>query len=90
MIKKKLNSMPYANCRVEQHDDNTLVLVSYTTPVIKIKEDWLEVLGLYSMTTRRHISAFMKEYFGLSYSLAKELCQNREKINLITGEIVPV
>ena len=62
-------------------------LVSYTTTVIEITSDgWLYVNGLYSMTTRKHIGWFMR-LLGLSYQTAKTLYENRQILNLETGEI---
>ena len=60
---KKLKFMPYAQAQVIQFDDGSVSLISYTTSVAHISANgFLTVYGLYSMTTRRHISAFIKEY----------------------------
>ena len=87
----KLTKMPYANARVIKYDDGTTILQSYKTQVAEIDKDgWLQVFGLYSATTRRHISAFMREYTNFDYYMAKDIYISSEKLNLATGEIVSV
>lgn len=87
MISKKLAKMPYANAHVEIERDGTITLVSYTTPVVIIQGDgWMRVRGLYSMTTRRHISRFMDEYTDHNFCFAKTLYENGEEYNVKTGE----
>jgi hypothetical protein len=86
---KKLNAMPTAQAQVNIYDDNTIVLKSYATDVARIDCDgWLEIFGLYSATTRRHISAFMREYTVFGYDTAKLIYEKKMKINIYTGEIV--
>ena len=71
---RKLHDHPYANCRVYEHKVTaketdkfirTWVLFSYKTIVLSVSETsagwFLECNGLYSMTTRRHISWFLKD-----------------------------
>ena len=67
----KLSAMPYAQAHVEETRFGTR-LVSYSTVVAEISNGDLYVYGLYSMTTRKHISAYLKEYANLPYSVAKE------------------
>ena len=65
MTIKKLTAMPYAQAHIEIDNDRNTHLFSYVTLVATITNDgWLTVYGLHSMTTRKHISAFMKEYGG--------------------------
>ena len=64
-----LKAMPYAQAKIRR-DTNRVALISYTTTVCEIIGGVLVVHGLYSMTTRRHISAFARE-FGMDYSIAK-------------------
>jgi threonine aldolase len=87
---KKLSAMPYAQAHVEIHEDGAVSLFSYVTLVAHITADgWLTVYGLYSMTTRKHISAFMREYaHPCDYQTAKVICNNCAMINIHTGEIV--
>ena len=63
---KKLNNHPHAQCHVEIEPDR-IVFVSYTTPVIIVKnyggQNFFECTGTYSQTTRKQIGYFLKEYF---------------------------
>lgn len=88
--KSKLNSMPYAQATVIFSGKNDITLRSYATDVIIISEGWLICTGTYSQTTRKHISAFMREYGFGDYYLAKKLYTNNEKINIYTGEVLPI
>lgn len=83
---RKLKKMPYANATIIENDSKNINLISYVTTVIEIKDGWLQVNGLYSMTTRRHISNFMRE-FGFSYQLAKQLYEDKMALNIFTGEV---
>jgi hypothetical protein len=87
-IKSKLLYMPYAQATVI-HNDWGVTLRSYQTDVAHIdNEGWLFINGLYSMTTRRHITAFLKEYANMGFSTAKLLVEQKMKINIHTGEVV--
>ena len=89
MLKKNLKSMPYAQAKVII-ENNEIVLRSYQTDVIIVTADgWLVCTGTYSATTRRHISAFMREYGYGDYQLAKMLYKDGMKMNIYTGEVVP-
>lgn len=89
MTIKKLQAMPYAQAHVEIHDDGTIVLVSYYTVVAVIyPEKWVEVFGLYSATTRRHLGAFAKEYCGLDYQTLKTIYYDNMILNIETGEVL--
>jgi hypothetical protein len=90
MIIRKLTAMPYAQAHIELDNDRNIHLFSYVTLVATITDDgWLTVYGLHSMTTRKHISAFMKEYGGgvLKYDSAKAAYEGNYRINIYTGEI---
>lgn len=90
---KKLSRMPYAQAHVEIDADGNAYLFSYVTLVASIVGGWLEVYGLYSMTTRKHIGAFMAEYVQYpngdhgTYQTAKTLYQNGWRFCVDTGEI---
>ena len=87
--KTKLTFMPYSQATVIIDDENNIILRSYTTNVVYLnKEGWLTVTGLYSMTTRRHIGAFMKEYTPFDFAFAKKAYEGKYSINIYTGEIV--
>lgn len=89
-VSKKLKYLPYAQAGIRVISPNCVQLVSYETIVIEIDRGWLVVNGLYSMSTRRHISAFVKEWLpGVTYQDIKALFENGEKLNIHTGEIAP-
>ena len=85
----KLKNHPYAQCLVREQIDGSVVFISYNTDVIYIDKDgWLYVSGLYSMTTRKQIGYFLKEYVpALSYQDIKSLYYNSRILNIYTGEI---
>ena len=92
MKKQTLKFMPYASAYV-MTNDNTATLISYKTVVAEIKDGWLEIYGLYSATTRRHIEAFMKEFVKYpngehgTYQDAKHIYERGYRFNIETGEI---
>lgn len=95
MTIKKLSAMPYAQAHVEIDNENNISLFSYVTRVAAISSDgWLEIFGLYSATTRKHIGAFVKEYVIFpngnhgDYQLAKKIYNDNHRFNIATGEIV--
>lgn len=89
ITKTKLTFMPYAQATVIIDDENNITLRSYTTDVAYLdNEGFLTINGLYSMTTRKHIGAFMKEYTNRDFSLAKMCYEGKYKYNIYTGEIV--
>ena len=68
MAIRKLKNHEYAQARVEiENDDDSIIyrLVSYSTHVATVTETaagwFLDCYGLYSMTTRRHISWFLDD-----------------------------
>jgi len=87
---KKLKSMPYTQAHIEIYDD-TQYLFSYRTLVATIRTEdgdkWIRCYGLYSATTRKHISAFAKEN-GLKYTDFKEMSGRPYEMNMMTGEII--
>lgn len=85
---KKLTKMPYAQAFVLYIDNNNFVLYSYNTPVATVKNGKLHINWLYSMTTRRHIGAFMQEYCKSDYFLAKQLYIDGYDYDINTGEVV--
>lgn len=84
-----LKSMPYAQAKVIA-TDNGYILISYKTTVARLADGWVEVYGLYSRTTCRHIGAFMREYCHADYYTAKRLYQEGLKLNIETGEVVEI
>ena len=93
-MERTLRSMPYAQAKVRNYADidrDLIVLQSYQTDVIIIEDGWLICTGLYSMTTRKHISAFMREYGnGFTFQDVKRCLENHQKLNITTGEIKAV
>jgi hypothetical protein len=71
-------------------ETDSVKLISYTTLVAQVTRDgWLEVYGLYSRTTIKHIGWFMREYCGLDYYTAKYCVEHGVRMNIYTGEIIP-
>lgn len=87
---KKLKSMPYAQAHIEIVD-NVYHLFSYKTLVATVRyedgEKWIRCYGLYSMTTRKHISAFAKEH-DLTFDNFKSISREPYEMNMNTGEII--
>ena len=88
MVVRKLKEIPYGQCFVEKANENTFYLWSYRTLVAKVENSWLTVKGLYSMTTRKHIGAFMREYCNSTYQTAKQLYEDGLMLDLSTGEVI--
>lgn len=88
----RLKYAPYATAGYNILADNTIVLMSYETVVITIDgKGWLTCTGTYSTTTRKHIGAFLKECAPLlTYHDAKRAYEDNHKINIYTGEVVPL
>ena len=89
-VTKRLDFQPYAQAGINIHNDGSKDLISYSTRVCTVDKDgWLTCRGLYSQTTRRHISSFIREVASnLSYYDAKRCYENDEAINIYTGEII--
>lgn len=86
---KKLSAIPYGQAFVEIDTDNgNIYLWSYRTLVAKIENNWLTVNGLYSMSTRKHIGAFMREYTPFDYYTAKQIYTDNLALDITTGEVV--
>lgn len=87
---KVLKEMPYAQAKVITTPDNNIMLQSYSTIVATIdNEGWLTIYGLYSMTTRKHLKAFCKEYCSFDmFSTIKMLANDKMRMNIHTGEIL--
>lgn len=91
-----LKSMPYAQAKVA-FTPYGITLISYETPVAGIDTDgYVRVNGLYSATTRKHLSAFARDYCGTDYYTLKRCytdglmynIYSKVFINATTGEIV--
>jgi hypothetical protein len=84
ITKEKLAAMPYAQAHIVRRP-NAIVLVSYTTEVAEIRGGCLTVKGLYSATTRKHISAFCRQ-FGTDYCIAKECYLRGLQYDIVTKQ----
>ena len=87
--------MPYAHAQIREYREkdgdgqNVDILQSYSTDVVEIDYDTCQITctGLYSATTRKHISAFMREK-GMNYSIAKNCALDESIYNFVTGEYI--
>lgn len=79
----------YAQCGVIHYTNGDLTLRSYSTDVVIIEGGWLRCTGIYTRTTIKHIGWFMRE-LGFTYYTAKSLWEDGLKMNIETGEVVPV
>ena len=86
-MKTTLTAMPYAQATVYRNP-NHIKLVSYSTTVAEIIGGVLRVYGLHSMTTRKHIGAFVKEYANCDYYVAKECYTKNLGFDIVTHEYV--
>ena len=94
---RKLHNMPYAQAQVREYrkadgdNANVDVLQSYATDVLAINYDnnLMVCHGLYSATTRRHISSFMRENY-MNYEIAKRCALDHKMYNFLTGEYIGV
>lgn len=86
IITKKLAKMPYAQATIKMTEEATH-LISYVTCVATIdSEGWVAVNGLYSNTTRRHLSAFAAECCNTNYQTLKKCYVEKLRYNIYTGE----
>ena len=87
MTSKRFNGHEKAAAQINYYNDGSFSLVSYATIVATVdNEGWLHINGLYSHTTIKHISWFMK-MIGLSYQTAKQLVCDNIDMNIHTGEV---
>ena len=89
LVYTTLKAMPYAQAKVKRYP-NHISLISYTTTVAEIIGGVLIVRGLYSMTTRKHISAFVREYCGIDFQTAKKCYESGLGYDLVTREMIEV
>ena len=88
---RSLRKMPYAQAKTRDYSDigkDMRVLQSYNTDVIIVEDGWLECTGLYSMTTRKHISAFLWEYYPqITFQMVKAIAGTGKKLDIPTGNV---
>ena len=86
-VDAKLKYLPYAQAGVI-YRKNSIILMSYATVAADITNGWLTVSCLCSSSTRRHVSAFLREFAPcLSYYDAKNCYTAGMQINIDTGEL---
>lgn len=84
---KRFEGHEHAAAKVITWSTGTVDLVSYSTTVARIDaEGWLQVGGLYSRTTIKHLGWFAKS-LGLTYYDLKALYLNGDEMNIHTGEL---
>ena len=94
---RTLKNAPYAQCHVHEYrrdygdSGNYDILVSYTTAVLCLDYDSHKVTcnGLYSRTTGKHISYFMREK-GMNYYIAMSCYLNNLCYDFVTGDFDPL
>ena len=90
MTIRKLSEHLYSQCHVEIAANGNINFFSYATLVCRIEDGWLSCTGLYSMTTRKQIGWFLKEYApDMTFQMVKQCVSDNMIINIHTGEVVP-
>ena len=85
---KTLAKMPYAQAQTRDYL-GMRILQSYATDVIIVQNGLMRCTGLYSMTTRKHISAFLWEYYpSISFNMVKAIAGTTKRIDVKTGEVI--
>lgn len=100
-VDRKLSAMPYAQAGIIDHIDGTdargryqrregWTLMSYATPAATLTAAGLLTVDcLCSNSTRRHVSAFLREFApGVSYQQAKAAHLGGYSIDIHTGDHV--
>lgn len=86
----KLKNHKYSQCFIRTYN-NIEEFWSYKTMVLQTNIDTniMIVTGLYSNTTRKHISWYLAERFlHISYDTIKKAYDEKKNINIITTELV--
>lgn len=86
---EKLAKMPYAQAQVVRVP-NRIDLISYNTRVAYIVGGVLVVTGLISATTRKHISAFVQQFCGCDYSVAKKCFTDEVGYDIIEKKYIAI
>lgn len=88
-VDERLAAMPAAQAGIIRRGDSVF-LISYETKVAEIVGGWLHVYGLFSRTTGKHLSAFLKQFApAVGYYTAKQCALDDVEVNVKTGEIRP-
>lgn len=89
---KPVPSCPYGSCGIIELP-NVIHLISYTTVCGELTDEgWLTARHYSSMTTAKHINAFIKDYIRqadptFNYKDWKKLVDKHIAYNIYTGEI---
>lgn len=97
---EKLDYHKYAKCGYEIYgpENENVLFYSYDTIVLDCCYEYLMCTGLYSATTRKHISWILREFFpNISYQRIKKIAgkfplvidvYSGDIINYETGEVI--
>lgn len=84
-VDKRLSGMEYAQAGII-YEPACEFLVSYETIVAELTADgWLTVYGLFSATTRKHLSRWGRLH-GVDYGILKRLYEREKSMNIYSGE----
>lgn len=84
-VDKRLPGMEYAQVGI-LYEPACEFLVSYETLVAELTSDgWVTVYGLFSATTRKHLSRWGRLH-GIGYYTLKRLYEKSKTMNIYTGE----
>lgn len=87
MTQVRFNEHKNAQACINYYADGSIALQSYSTIVVEVTADgWVNVNGLYSATTRKHIGWFAR-LLDLTYQDIKNFYENNITFNYLTGEI---
>ena len=102
-VDRRLKTMPSAQAGIIDHIDDIdangryykrpgITLISYETPAATLSYDGILTIScLCSATTRRHVSAFLREYCpGITYQDAKAAHAGGYSIDITTGDHIDI
>lgn len=87
----KLENHNYAKCGYEYYGDGEgIIFYSYDTKVLEICDCFIMCYGLFSQTTRKHISWFLNEFYGdsLTFNDIKKIAGKNVVMNIFTKKIL--
>lgn len=96
-VSRRLKNHPYAQCGITfDSKGETMLFVSYETIVCEVdREGWFHLNGVFSTTTSKQISWFLREWCN-EYSHRRDLCvysflrkmwQKGLDVNLYNGDV---
>ena len=85
-VDRRLPGMEYAQAGII-HEPGAELLVSYETVVAEKRADgWIHIYGLFSASTRKHLSKWGKLH-NIPYNFIKDLYEKGLEYNIETGEV---